>query len=436
MRKTAWLALWGMSLFAGFAVGIAVGKAHKPEVQRRQPTTRTIPEDKDREEARLLASLDEFRNALTEKEQIAASLRAEIEEVRGKMLPPLSPEDEKWLRQEQKERGYAKRWDPIRKRGEELLKKIFQRKDNVLRQKGLDELESLLKNDKAQDKLVGLWTLNKILFEGVGLDKKRFTPLLAAALDHDDGEVRENALEHLGYLGYSDYPWMDRPEKREAADVALRMVNDPDTRVKSTALRLLADFGGKERDKGIAKALRSLLQDGSEESVSTALGAISDLPYDKWSVTAVYEGDEWVGVPVKRHDYCEEMRQEVIEASRNPETQDEVLEFWWERQTLDKEELERAAEILNGVNPDEYFRVASDSYPASPELRELAYNYYFRVIRESLDRQQRWTAVSRLEETGDKSLIPQLKALAASEDAEGIERGIEDAIKHLEQYGR
>lgn len=432
MRKTAWIGLWGTTMLLGFAVEIAIGKARKPEVQPRQPVTRAISKEKDREKARLLASLEAFRNALTEKEQIAAGLRAEIEEVRGKLLPPLSPEDEKWLRQEQKERGYVQRWDPIGKRGEELLKKILQRKDKALREEALDEVESLLENDKAEDKLVGLWTLRNILFERP-FDKERFRPLVVAALDHEDWEVRQYALEHLGYLGYSDYPWTDRPERREAAEVALRMVNDPDTRVKSTALRLLADFGGKERDEGIAKALTSLLQDGSEESVSMALWAIRDLAYDRFSYTPVYEGDRWMGVPDKRHDYYEEMRQEVIEASRNPETQERVLKFWWGKETLDKEELERAGEILNGVNPDEYFRVATETYPACPELRKLAYDYYLRVIRESLDRQQRWTAVSRLEQTGDKSLIPELKALAASEDAEGIERGIEDAIKHLEQ---
>jgi HEAT repeat protein len=126
----------------------------------------------------------------------------------------------------------------------------------------------------------------------------------------------------------------------------------------------------------------------------------------------------------------------VIEASRNPETQEKVLEFWWRRQTLDKKELERAAEILNGVNPDEYFRVGHESSPACPELRELAYDYYFRVLRESLDWGRRANAVVRLEQTGDKSLLPALKALSASEDAEGLEIEIEHAIKYLEREGK
>lgn len=434
MRKTAWIALWGTSLVAGFAVGIAIGKARQPEVQPRHRATTTVRSENDREEARLLASLEAFRNALAEKDQIAAGLRAETEEVRAKLLPPLSPEDEKWLRQEQKERGYAQRWDPIGKRGEELLKKIFQRKDKALREEALDEVESLLASGAAGDKLVGLWTLRNILFERP-FDKERFRPLVLAALDHEDWEVRQYALEHLGYLGHSDYPWTDHPAKREAAQVALRMVNDPDPRVKSTALRFLIEFGGREQNQDIAAALRSLLRGGNEENTSVALWAMRDLAQES-PYAWIGEGDLAARMPEKSYDYYEEMRQDVIEASRNPETQERVLKFWWGRQTLDKEELERAGEILNGVNPDECFRVGAESYPACPELRELAYNYYFRVIRESLHRQYRWTAVSRLQEIGDKSLIPRLKALAASEDAEGIEQGIGDAIKHLEQETR
>ena len=428
MRKTAWLALWGMSLFAGFAVGIAVGKARKPEVQPRQPTTRTIPEDKDREEARLLASLDEFRNALTEKEQIAASLRAEIEDVRDKLLPPLSPEDEKWLKERREVDKDTQRFKACWKRSEDLTKKVLQRRDKVLREEGLDELESLLKTNSAEDKLVGLWTLSGIAFESDQFDVGRFKPLAQAALSHEDPQVRETALRYLGNQGW-------RGDKQGAAETALMMVSDSDPRVKKTALRVLVEFGGRERNEDVAAALKSLLGEENGEITSIALQAMRDLSRESL-YASVGEGGLPARMPEKAYDYYEEMRQDVIEASRNPEMQEKVLEFWWGRQTLGKEELERAAEILNAMHPDQYYRVAYGSNAASPELREQAYGYYFRVIRESLDTQRRGWALFRLVSMEDKSLIPELRALAASEDAEGIEQHIEDSIKHVEQHGK
>jgi len=428
MRKTAWIALWGTSLFAGFAVGIAIGKARDPEVEPRQPAAATTHTEKNREEARLLASLDEFRKSLAEKEQIAASLRAEIEEVRGKLLPPLSPEDEKWLKERQEEDKHTQRFKTCWKRSEELVKKVLQRRDKVLREEGLAELESLLKNSVAEDNLAGLWALGTIVFDNDRLDKGRFKPLAQAALFHDDPQVRETALRYLGNEGW-------RGDKQGAAETALTMVSDPDVRVKTTALRILVEFGGRERNEDVAAALKSLLREENSEITSIALQATRDLSQESL-YASVAEGGLPARVAEKAYDYYEEMRHEVIEASRNAEAQEKVLTFWWGRQTLDKDELERAAEILNGVNPDEYFRVAYDSNPASPELREQAYGYYFRVIRESLDTQRRWMALSRLVSMDDKSLIPELRALAASEDAEGIEQGIADAIKHLEQHGK
>lgn len=440
MRKTAWIALWGTTLVAGFAAGIAIGKARLPEVQRHQPVTRTIPDRKDREEARLLASLDEFRNALTEKEQIAAGLRAEIEEVRGKMLPPLSPEDEKWLNERQEEDKHRQRFKACWKRSEELAKRILQRRDKVLREEGLGELESLLKANSAENKLVGLLSLSRIAFEGSQFDADRFKPLAQAALTHDDPQVRETALQYLGDQGWHG-------DRQGAAETALTMVTDTDPKVKKTALRILVQFGGRERNEDVVTALKSLLQEGDRENTSVALQTMRDLARES-RYASVGEGGLQARAPDKAYDCYEEMRQDVIAASRSPELQEEVLEFWWGRETLGKEELELGSEILNrvdpedkltvgyGISPDMYSRVPYESNPASPELRQQANRYYLRVIRESLDSQRRWLAIIRLTDSKDKSLIPELKAIGASEDAEGIERGIENAIKHLEQDGK
>jgi hypothetical protein len=436
MKRTACIGLWGITILLGFVVGAVIGKASNPEIRPHQPATTTTHREKNREQARLLASLEEFRSTFAEKEQIAANLRGEIEEVRGKVLPPLSPEDEKWLTERQEEDKHTQRWKACWKRSEDLVKKVLQRRDKVLREEGLDELASLLESDKADDKLVGLWSLREFLFERNQFDTERFKPLVVAALDHEDWEVRQYALEHLGQLGYMDYPWRDHPETREAAEVALRMVNDPHPRVKSEALGFLVQFGDRERKEGIANALRSLLQDGSEESVSSALWAIDGLPYDRYKGGIVYENGVWMYVPEKGYDYYEEMKDLVVEASRNPGSAPEVLKFWWQRDTLDKEAVEQAAEMLDGADPNKRLDLPYYSSPASPELREVAYRYYFRVARESLNYHQRSNAVWKLEQTEDRSVIPELKALAASEDAEGIEQQIENAIQRLEKYGK
>ena len=324
----------------------------------------------------------------------------------------------------------SQRWRSVRKRGDELLKKILQRKDKTLRAEGFDELASLLESDNADDKLVGLTTLSNVLFEPPQFDRDKFKPAVLDALSDEDWEVRNRALHYIRYLA-----WMGG-DKEEAAGIALGMVNDPHPQVKGEALGFLIEFGDRGRNEDVAKALRSLLQDGTDQSVSTALWVIDGLRYDKYRGRVVYENDIGMWVPDEGHDYYDEMKELVLEASRNPDAAERVLKFWWGRETLSTEALERAGEILERAGRDWDVRLPDSARAACPELRELAYEHYFRVIRESLYPGRRSSALSKLEQTEDKSLIPELKALAASEDAEGIEWQLEHAIKRLERSGR
>ncbi len=428
MNRVSFIALWGLTVFLGFAIGMAIGGSKEPRLQARHP--RQAAAEKSEADRALAASLQRFQKTLAEKENLAASLRAEMEEVRGKLLPPLGAEDEKWLREREEEDSTTKRWGAIVPREKELLRKILQRKDKVLRAKGFDELASLLESEKAEDKLVGIITLNHVLYEGLGFDKERFEPLVEAALRHEDWEVRERALDYVRGLG-----WMDLGRWQVTAEVALRMVRDPHPRVKSEALGLLAQFGGSERSEDVAGALRSLLASGTEESVSTALWATGELAQDRSAYGFPPAGDQVLPAPEKRYDYYPEMRELMMKASKNPDLADDVLKFWWGRQSLNEEEVRRAAEILEGTGPDGYVSLPEYA-PTSAELRQLAYSHEFRVIRESVVDWIRSGALWRLERSGDKSLIPQLRALAASEDAEGLERRIEWAIERLERYGR
>jgi hypothetical protein len=404
-------------MLLGFAVGIAVGKASKPEIQPLQPATRAISKEKDREKARLLASLDEFRNALIEKEQIAASLRAEIEEVRGKLLPPLSAEDEKWLKERQEDDKRIQRWKRVSERKKELMTKICQRKDKVLRAEGLDDMASLLDSDAADDVLVGIETLKDLLLGGHRrFEMERFKPPVLAALTHEDWEIRQQALEY----------WRLRYFGEEAAGIALGMVNDPNARVEHEAFYCLWSSGAMERNENIAQSLRGLLLDEDKQNRTEALWHISNL------ARAPCYGPEQ---PQRGYDYYGELEDLVMELSRGADSAQDVLEFWWRREALSEEALGRAAEILAATDPDEHFELLHRD-PVSPEMRELACRHYFRVVRESLDSGGRLDALWWLQRTGDKSLIPELEALAGSDEAEGIKSQLEEAIRHLELYGR
>jgi len=417
MKRTAWIGSWGTTILLGFAVGMAIGKAGKSEIQPRRPRTEAHGEERGSDRSRLLASLQRFQNDLAEKERIALSLRAEIEEVRDKLLPPLTPEDEKWLKERQGEDKRTQRWKRVSERKKELKRKILQRRDKVLRADGLDEMASLFESEDADDVLVAIETLKDLLLgRHPRFDRERFKPLVLAALMHEDWEIREQALEyvHFAYFG------------EEAAAIALGMVNDSHPKVKHEAFFCLWPSGAMERHQEIAQSLRALLHSEDKENRSAALWHISNL------AEAHRYGPEQ---PERGYDYYSEMKDLVMELSRDPESEEDVLEFWWRRRALSEEALERSAEILAATDPDKPFDLLHRD-PVSLEMRELACRHYFRVLRESLDTGLRLDALSWLERTRDKSLVPELKAVAASQDAEGIERQLEQAIKRLELYGR
>jgi len=433
MKRLAVIAVWGATICAGFAIGVAIGSARKSSFQP-APSQREPPKTPSPDRS-LFTSLEKFRNALKEKENLAASLRAEIEEVRGKLLPPLTPEDEKWLKE--RERRWP-RSHSVREKCRELEDRILQRKDKALRAKALDEVASLMKSEDANDVLLGLGALCDVFLERINLvgsptvqqqfDKERFKPLVLAALDHQEWEVRYQALQYVRWLGWTG-------ERQMAADVALRMMGDPEFEVQADALSIFEELGDRQKGEEVAASLKVLLQDEDKERRSRALGAISSLA-DERSYPVIQQDGRVVWLPEKGYDYYDELKDLVMEASRNPESAQDVLKFWWGRETLSNEEVERAAEILTSPNPDEYNEFRPESSPACPELRDAAYRYHFRVIRESLERWRRSNAVQSLERTEDTSLLPELKALAASEDAEGIERELENAINHLERRAK
>jgi hypothetical protein len=418
MKATAGIGLWGLTALTGFAVGMAIGRATKPKTQPHQPVVATTKKEADPQRSRLLASLEALRNTLSEKEQTADDLRAGIEEVQAKLLPPLSPEDEKWLKERQKEDRRNQRWKRVLEQKKQLKTKIRQRRDKVVRADGLDEMTSLFESEDPDDVLVAIETLRDLLFDGPRFDRERFKPLVLAALAHEDWEIRQQAIEYVGFAYFGE----------EAAGLALGMIEDTHPRVKHQAFDCLwsCGAGAMERHEDIAQSLRALLHSEDKEDQSAALWHIYEL-----ARAVAYRH----GQPGTAYDYYGEMEERVMELSRDPELEGDLLGFWWRRRTLSKEALERSAEILAATDPDKRFDLLHQN-PVSPEMRELACRHYFRVLTESLETGPRLDALAWLARTGDKSLVPELQAIAASEDAEGIGGQLEQAIKRLELYGR
>ncbi len=413
MRTSALIAMWGATVCAAFGVGVCIGKPRRPLSDQPHPAAETASR-KSAPDRALLASVENSRNALSERERIASSLKAEIAGVWAK-LSPLSPKEEKWRKEWEEERATRKLYDAIREREKELIRRILQRKDKALRVAAFDEVASLLQSERREDVLLGVLTLLGVFPGGIEFDKERFKPQVLAALGHGDLEVRYYALQYLGwaYMG------------QEAAEIALSVVNDPDPRIRCEALERVAWFGGKDRREETASALKTLLQDKNGENRSWALSLVDRLRY----------APSFTAEPVAQaYDYYEEMEELVVDVSKDPESTRRVLEFWCGREKLGKDAIQRFTEILEQPY-DESQGSVLPYVPHWQELRPLAYRYYLRTLREALEYQPRSESLRILGDTRDKSLLPELEAIAQTGDAEGIEQELADTINRLRRFG-
>lgn len=94
MRKGAWVGLWAVSISAAFAVGVCIPKPRRPMSAPPQQAAKTASRKPETDRA-ILATLQRFRTAPFEKEQVAFNVKSEIADVRTKLPPSLTPEDER-----------------------------------------------------------------------------------------------------------------------------------------------------------------------------------------------------------------------------------------------------------------------------------------------------------------------------------------------------
>jgi len=148
MSKTAWIGLWVASICAALAIGATTGGIKKDPGRSRQAPEKTEGKRQASKEIPvLLASLEKFRTALVEKEKKIGDLEAELAQVRAKLPPPLTPEEEKRKKEQDERRKRSERWRELNEKSKELREKILQRKDKALRAQGLEELAALLQSD-------------------------------------------------------------------------------------------------------------------------------------------------------------------------------------------------------------------------------------------------------------------------------------------------
>ncbi|NQT85049.1 hypothetical protein HQ563_18685, partial [bacterium] len=221
MSKTAWVAASVIAACAAFAIGATVGRRKKPEIHSREAPEKTEGKKQASKEIPvLLASLEKFRTALVEKEKKIGDLEAELAQVRAKLPPPLTPEEEKRKKEQDERRKRSERWRELNEKSKELREKILQRKDKALRAQGLEELAALLQSDDPEEALLGLRALPSI--RTIPCDKERFKPYVLAALADDDADVRSAAFHCLYTVCSGD----------EQLDIMVSLVNDPSPEIR------------------------------------------------------------------------------------------------------------------------------------------------------------------------------------------------------------
>jgi len=267
MSKTAVVVLSLAVVCAAFALGVGVGRARKPETRLQQRAANTHePRPQTNGGAILLSRLEGFRNTLSEKEKTIALLEAELDQVRAKLPPPLTPEEEKQKKKRDESRKLHERWKELAEKSRPLREKILQRKDKAFRAWGLDELAALLESEDTEELLVGLTTLPHL--GSINCDKERFRGQVLAALGHEDPEAREAALHCLHIASSGE----------KALDLLLSMANDPSAHVRrwvaeQIAHHYLYDVDHKERQ--ITAALEGFLQDEDWQIKRCALDGLA-----------------------------------------------------------------------------------------------------------------------------------------------------------------
>lgn len=401
MSKTGWIVLLVAGTSAGVVIGATLGRGRGREITGPQPSERTkeTKRESDREPV-LLASLEEYRKALAEKEKEIGDLRAELAEVSEKLPAPLSPEEEEKQKEEEERRERNERRKARYEKSKELRAKILQRKDKLARALGLEELAGLFQSDDVEETLVGLTTLQRLY--GINFDKERFKPYVMTALNHDDAEVRSAGLNCL-------YAVCDR---EEILDMVLPMAKDPALEVRRWVAGQIGWMGREKGKEEVTSLLREFLQDEDKSVRRQAFDALSQRP-----------------------ELAEEMEDLAIEMSRDKEGADEMLRWLGRRDTISVKVAQRAVEMYDEGHTG-YYALEWVNRRLSDDVKPIAVDFCLRIIRDSIEPYERRRALDGLRRIGDASVLADLDELARSDDAEGIEEQITRTMEYLQKRSR
>ncbi len=400
MDRTRWLALLVFAGCIAFAVSFSVGKstnARKPARSVAAQREGKKPEDDDLHT--LVASLEDYRAALAEKDREVEELRAQIDELRAQLALSVTPEDYDEYREWVTDREQRERSKESEQRIRELTRKIFQRKDRVLREQALDELAALLQSSNPEDILLGLDTLPSL--REINLDPQRFKPQVLAALEHRDPLVRNHALGRL---------WSILP-KEEILEWAIVLSKDPSADVRSNAAVRLAEFVSSDRGDGVVPILRELVREGDK---STKYGILMM----SWNSRDVFPDVEDV----------------LIELARDDPTGNPLGWFGYEGPLSEK--VVRAFVELYDEGRAGRTSVRWTQYQLSEDAKPVAIDFCLHLLSDGIEPAHRREALRGLEKIGDPSVIPELQQIVNSPDAEGIEDELAETIEHLQNAGR
>ncbi len=406
MSKTGWVVLLVAGMCVSFAIGARVGRGSKARPPTALPgaDTKEMNEGADRVPA-ALTSLESFRRELARKENRIGDLEAELAQVKAKLPPPPTPEEEKlgkeYLGWKEERRRYE-RWEARDKKSKELSAKILQRRDRALRAQSLEELAVLLESDDSEEVLLGFAVLPSLNF--IPCDKEKFQPQIVKALSHENPDVCRMAL-------YSVY--MVSPLEQDF-DALVPLAKDPAPEVRRLVVGPLGSASEESQREKAASVLRSLLTDDDTEVRLRAAYALWERP-----------------------EYAQEMEDVLIQLSKdveNPKEAGEIFGWLQWRAGRSAKTAQRVIEMYDqgqrGYPPADWVRVGV-SDDAKPVVRQ----FFVRVVRDSIDQYERRSALEALQTIGDPSAIPELEQIARSDDAEGIEEELAGTMEQLRQRG-
>jgi len=121
-----------------------------------------------------------------------------------------------------------------------------------------------------------------------------------------------------------------------------------------------------------------------------------------------------------------------MDMSRNPSSAGEVQRLASHVRTISGRLAERLAELYD-EQPPEYRSLGWTGGELSEKARPIASRLWVRVVRDGIEPEERREALEALERIRDPSAVPTLMAIAASEDAEGIESDLARTIERLQR---